>query len=118
MSKITYFIKKKIGKDYHNFSIEGENLHDVVMGSRKLSFNDIPVCGLCGGNNLELSAHVTPVENHEYTYIRCRDCKATLNFGQQKKDKELYYLRTTTIEGGPNHGQKTYDWKAYDINKN
>ena len=46
MSKITYFIKKKIGNEIHSFSVEGENLHDVVMGSRKLSFNDVDKCGV------------------------------------------------------------------------
>ena len=114
MSKITYFIKKKIGDDTHSFSVEGETLHEVVMAARKLSFYDVECCGLCRSKNLELSAHVTPTEGHEYTYVRCLNCKGTLNFGQQKKDKEIFYLRTTEIQGGQYDGQKTFDWKAME----
>lgn len=113
MSKMTYYIKKKIGREYHSFSVEGATLHEAVMASRKLSFFDVHKCGLCDSDDLELSAHVTPNEGHEYTYVRCKKCKATLNFGQQKKDSDVFYLRTTTIESGPYAGQKTLDWKAF-----
>ena len=72
----------------------------------------------CGSTNLDLSAHVTPNENHEYTYVRCKECRATLNFGQQKKDTELFYLRTTIIEGGQYNGQKCFDWKPFERKDN
>ena len=107
--KITMYFKKKVGKDYVSFSAEGENLHEAVMASKKLSFEDIETCGICGSNNLELSAHVTPDEGHEYTYVRCKACRATLNFGQQKKDDTIFYFRTVEKDG-----QKFYDWKAFN----
>lgn len=113
MSKITYFIKKKIGREYHSFSVEGENLHDAVMAAKKLSFFDVHKCGLCGSDDLELSAHVTETERHKYTNIICRNCRATLNFGQQKKDSNVFYLRTTTINSGEYAGQKTLDWRPF-----
>lgn len=114
MEKITYYIKKKIGRDYHSFSVDGKNLHEAVMAAKKLSFQDVPCCGICKSDDLELSAHVTPKEGHEYTYVRCKACKATLNFGQQKKDDDVFYLRTVTIEGGPYAGQKAFEWKPFD----
>lgn len=118
MAKLTYFVKKKIGKETHQFMVEGKDLHEVVMESKKLSFNDVFRCGLCDSPNLELSAHVTEGDGFEYTYIKCTSCKATLNFGQQKKKDDIYYLRTTDITQGPYKGQKAYDWKPYVANNN
>ena len=113
MGKLNYYVKKKIGKEVHSFSIEGKNLHDVVMESKKLSFGDIEKCGLCGSDDLELSAHVTEEDGYDYTYIRCKKCRATLNFGQQKKNDDIYYLRTVEITSGQFKGGKAYDWKPY-----
>jgi late competence protein required for DNA uptake (superfamily II DNA/RNA helicase) len=113
MAKITYYVKKKIGKEVHSFSVEGENFHDVVLEARKLSFNDIHRCDICGHEDLELSAHVTEKKGFEYVYIRCKKCRATLNFGQQKKDDSIFYLKTKEITDGQYAGQKAYDWKPY-----
>jgi hypothetical protein len=113
MAKITYHVRKRIGRDTHSFSVEGKNLHEVVMEAKKLSFGDIVSCGLCGHDDLELSAHVTEGDGYDYTYIRCKKCKATLNFGQQKKNDDIYYLRTVEITSGPYKGQKGYDWKPF-----
>lgn len=99
MGKITYFVKKKIGKEVHSFSVEGTNLFDVVMTSKNLSFGDVDKCGKCGHDDLMLSAHVgknkagKPAFN--YTLIKCKKCKSYLNFGQQQENPEVYYLRTT-----------------------
>jgi hypothetical protein len=113
MGKITYYLKKKIGKEIHTFMVEGKNLHEVVMESKKLSFNDIDKCGICSSEDLELSAHVTEGDGFDYTYIRCKNCRATLNFGQQKKNDDIYYLRTTEITSGQFAGKKAYDWKPF-----
>lgn len=113
MGKIIYHVKKQIGKNTHSFSVEGKDLHEVVMESKKLSFDDVKACGICGCENLELSAHDTEGKGFEYTYVRCKQCKATLNFGQQTKNKEIFYLRTTEITGGPHLGLKAFDWKPY-----
>ncbi len=111
MGKITYYVNKKIGKNIHTFAVEGKNFHDVVLESRKLSFGDVLSCGNCGSDDLELSAHVTDDDGFEYTYVRCRSCRYTLNFGQQKKS-DVYYLKTKEITTGQYQGQKAYDWKA------
>jgi hypothetical protein len=63
-------------------------------------------------DNLELSAHDTDDEGYDYTYIRCRDCKATLNFGKQKKNPDIYYLRTIEVQNG-NYKNQVYDWKPF-----
>ncbi len=112
MGKITYFTKKQIGEELHSFSVEGENLHDVIMAKRKLSFPNITQCGICGCTKLDLGAHVTDEDKYTYTYIRCLNpqCKATLNFGQQKKDTDVFYLRTKD----DGQGNKIFDWKPYD----
>jgi hypothetical protein len=106
MGKITHFVKKKIGKEVHSFSVEGENLHDVVMAGKKLSFYDVDKCGCCGSDNLELSAHVAK-NKFKYTLVKCKKCKAYVNFGQQQENPEVYYLRTKD-DGS---GKKVLDWK-------
>lgn len=111
MGKITYFVKKKIGKETHQFSVEGENLFDVVMTSKNLSFYDVDKCGCCQSDDLMLSAHVgkdpkTKKDSFEYVVVKCKKCKASVNFGQQKANPEVYYL-TTRDEAG----KKVLDWK-------
>ena len=113
MAKMVYHVKKRIGKEVHSFSVEGKSFHEVVMEAKKLSFNDVTNCGLCGNEDLELSAHVTDDKGFEYTYVRCKKCRATLNFGQQTKNDDIYYLKTTEITEGQYKGQKAYDWKSF-----
>ena len=115
MGNIQYYVKKRFGKEVHTFMVEGKNLHEVVMESRKLSFGDIEKCGVCGSNDLELSAHVTDSKGFEYTYVRCKKCKATLNFGQQTKNDDIYYFKTIEIPSGPYKGQKALDWKPFSL---
>jgi hypothetical protein len=99
------FIKKTIGKEVHNFVVEGKTLHDVVIEAGKLSFPNVYKCGICGGDHLALSAHVA--QDFPYTTIKCLnpECKASLNFGQQKKDPTVYYLRTKE--------DRSFDWKPF-----
>lgn len=105
MGKITYFVKKKIGKDVHSFSVEGENLFDVVLTSRNLSFGDVHKCGKCQSEDLDLKAH-TAKNRFKYVTINCRKCKAYLNFGQQQENPDVFYLRTRQ-EGD----KKVLDWQ-------
>lgn len=114
MGKISKIVKKRIGRTDHTFFVEGDNLHQLIMEERKLSFGDVLNCGLCGGDDLILSAHVTESEGYDYTYIKCLKCKGTLNFGQQKKHDDIYYLRTVEITSGQYAGQKSYDWKSFN----
>ncbi len=112
MAKITYFIKKKIGKETHSFSVEGDNFHEVVLASRNLSFGDVHKCGKCGHEDLELGAHVAK-NRFKYVTIKCKNhaCKAYLNFGQQQENPEIFYLRTKEGEDK----KKVLDWKDANI---
>lgn len=105
MGKISYFVKKKIGKDVHQFQVEGENLFDVVMTSKNLSFYDVDKCGCCGSDDLALGAHIAK-NKFKYVTIKCKKCKASVNFGQQQENPEIFYI-TTREEGG----KKVLDWK-------
>lgn len=104
---MTIYVKKQIGKHTYSFSFEGKNLHEAIMESKKLSFGDVNNCGKCGSNNLVLSAHKTSEQGFPYTKVLCRDCKAYLNFGQQRKDEDVFYLRTREDE----NGNKVLDWQ-------
>ena len=97
-------IPKKVGKRVYHFQVEGQNLHQVVMESQKLSFNDVATCGLCGKDNLVLVARVA--QGYHYTEIKCLDCRASLTFGQRKESPDTYFLRR-------DQETKALDWKAY-----
>lgn len=98
------FINKQIGKNKYTFVAEGENLFEMVMESKKLSFQDVPACGLCKSDNLYLSAHIAGKKGeYEYTTINCAKCGATLTFGQTKADKNVFFLRK--------NDNKEFDWK-------
>lgn len=105
MAKITYYIKKKIGKEVHSFSVEGEDLFDVVMTSKNLSFDSVDACGKCGKDDLTLGAHKAK-DKFKYVTVKCKNCKAYLNFGQQMSSPEVFYLKTRD-EGG----KKVLDWQ-------
>jgi len=101
-------IRKKIGKEVHTFLVEGETLFDVLKEAGKLSFGDVHKCGVCGGDHLALGCHTA--QDFDYTTIKCLNpsCKASLNFGKQKKDDSVYYLRTRDEDG-----KKVLDWKPF-----
>ncbi len=107
MGKISYFVKKKIGKETHQFQVEGENLFDVVMTSKNLSFYDVDKCGCCGHEELSLGAHIAQ-KKYKYVTIKCNKCKASVNFGQQVENPEVFYI-STREEGG----RKVLDWKPF-----
>ena len=88
-------IRKTIGKQVYSFVCSGKNLHDCVMEAEKLSFGDVPKCGLCGNENLVLRAYMTKEGGFRYTKIECLACRGGLTFGQQKKDPDTFYLRKT-----------------------
>ncbi len=96
-------IKKTIGKTVYPFTFTGLTLHEVVMESQKLSFPDVHTCGICGKDDLYLSAHVA--EGYKYTEIRCNNCRAELTFGVRKDNPEVSYLRRD--EKG------NYAWKQF-----
>lgn len=85
-------IKKHIGKTPYTFTFAGENLHEVIMESQKLSFPNVDKCGLCGSDDLYLSAHVAQ-NKFKYTEIRCNKCRAELTLGTRQDDPNTMYLR-------------------------
>lgn len=107
-----YYFKRKIGKETHTFVSEGKNLFEMVQDSKKVSFDAIYKCGCCGSDDLKLDSHIAGDEGYEYVYVRCKSCNATLNFGQQKKDKDIFYPRLKDSE--TEEGKKVLDWKKYE----
>lgn len=98
-------IQKKIGKTIYDFTVEGSNLHEAIIESKKLSFFDVQKCGLCGSDNLCLDAHVAQ-KKFKYTTVKCNACKGSVNFGQQQENPDIFYIRTKTNTDGT----KTPDW--------
>lgn len=86
-------IKKQIGSRSYNFVVQGADLHEVVMAGEKLSFPDVPKCGLCESDWLRLTAYTTKEEGYKYVKILCGKCKGSLTFGQVKKDPSTFYMR-------------------------
>lgn len=107
MAKIEMIIKKKIGKSAYTFVLSAPSFHEVVLESTKLSFGDVDLCDLCKSDDLYLHGHVTKEDNFEYAYVRCKKCRGTLNFGKQKKDTSVVYLKTK--DDG-----KTLDWVRFE----
>jgi hypothetical protein len=111
---------KVVGKTRHNFQVEADSLHELIMEEQKLSFPDVHRCGLCGKDNLRLGAH-TAQGKYKYVTIKCRDCKASLNFGQQQEDSDVWYLRTKKDNGGntvrDENGFPVHDWQQYQANE-
>lgn len=99
-------LRKQIGKTAYSFVVKGNDLHEVIMEAEKLSFYDVPLCGLCKSDSLRLTAYVTKQDNFKYVKIVCDACRGSLTFGQQKKDPGTFYLRRTE--------DKKLDWKKYE----
>lgn len=98
-------ITRRIGRKAYHFQCEGKNLYEVVKETEKLSFPDVPACGLCGKDNLVLRTR-NAQNKYKYTFIHCQDCKAQLVFGQKKEDADIFYLRRKD--------DKTFDWHHYE----
>ena len=96
-------IRKQIGETSYPFTFEGNNLHECVMESKKLSFYDVRKCGNCNSDYLYLDAYVTKEEGFEYTKIVCGKCKSSITFGQVKKTPDVFYLRRKE--------DKSLDWQ-------
>src|SRR5882724_7994630 len=108
------FIKKQIGKEVHTFVVEADNFHELIMASKNLSFGDVKLCGICKSENLVLGAHLAGKKKHKYTTIRCINCKACLNFGQQQESPEIFYLKTRETNEKDTNGKpkRILDWMS------
>jgi len=103
---IDYIVTKQIGDKKHTFVVRGNNLWELMMEAKKLSFNYIPHCGLCESERLYWSAYETKIDKFKYVKLVCMNCKASLTFGNKKEDPDTYYPRRNE--------KKEYDWKAYE----
>ena len=101
-------IEKQIGKRTYEFTVEGSNLHEAVVESKKLSFYDVHKCGCCQSDDLVLDAHVAQGK-FKYTTVKCNACKASVNFGQQVENPDIFYLRT---RAKADNSGKEVDWIA------
>ncbi len=101
-----FYIKKKIGKDTHTFTVEGTNLFELVQESQKLSFPNVDKCGCCGSDNLILQSRIAGTKKFKYVEIKCLACRAAVVFGNMTEHPDIYYLRK-------NKETKAYDWKEY-----
>jgi len=112
MGNLKMKIEKKIGKRTYEFTVEGESLFDAVIESKKLSFYDVNKCGCCGSDDLILDAHIAT--KFKYTTIKCNSCRASVNFGRQQDDDNIFYLRTREKADGSG---KEIDWNPFPTDK-
>jgi len=103
-------ITKKLGNKDFKFTFEGRNLHECVIEAEKLSFYNIPKCGKCESELLELKAYKTK-EGYEYTKIVCNKCKASITFGQKRDDSDVFFMRKNS-EGKLDWKESTQDKKT------
>jgi len=100
------FVKKFVGKETYTFVVSGKSLHECLTEAKKISFYQISKCGLCGSDELYLTAYTTQEESYEYVKCICRECKASLTFGQPKKEPNTFYPRRD------DNGK--YVWKKFE----
>lgn len=98
-------VTKKLGRRQFHFTVQGKNLHEVVVAYERLSFPDLGCCALCGSGNLDLTARKSQGK-FEYTSVRCLDCRGGVDFGKRQEDADTFYLRKT--ENG------AIDWRPYN----
>jgi len=106
-------IKKKIGRETHTFIVEGDTLFDVMQEAGKLSFYDVHKCGICGGDHLTLGSHHAQ-NKYKYVTIKCKDCKASVNFGSQTENPDIFYIKMREEEGKDGKTKKVIDWNKFE----
>ena len=90
-----HFQKKVVvGKTEYLLTFLGEDLHEAIMESKKVSFNNVAVCGLCGSDLLYLDAYNTKEDELPYTKVVCAKCRGSVTFGRTKKDGTLFLRKT------------------------
>lgn len=86
-------VSKKIGREIYDFTVSGDNLHDVIMQREKLSFYNVDKCGVCGSDILTLTAYITKEDKFEYAKVLCLKCKSSVTFGKKKQEPDVFFLR-------------------------
>ncbi|WP_019946693.1 hypothetical protein [Hymenobacter aerophilus] len=98
-------VSKRLGRRQFHFTVQGATFHDTVAEYDRLSFPDVAKCGLCGSDNLDLTAREAQGK-FKYTSLRCLDCRGDVTFGKRQDDDQTVFLRKT--EDGK------LDWRAYE----
>ena len=112
MDKLTIY--KVIGKTKYPITVEGENWHELVMKSKKYSFDDMPKCGLCNSDELYPNARRAQGK-FDYTEIRCKKCNGSLTFGHKMEDKDVVYYRRKKDTKG--NSTSEFAWTKFDEQK-
>jgi len=89
---LSRMVTKKIGKRTEHFTATGNNLFELTMELEKLAFPDVEKCGLCGDNDLYLTAYLAQGK-YKYTKIVCAKCGGGITFGQRQDNPDIFYLR-------------------------
>lgn len=97
-------ISKQIGKQIYKFTVEGNNLFELVEESQKLGFYDIYRCGLCNSDKLNLRSYITEKGGYEYVKVQCGECGGQVTFGKSKEHKDTFFFRKNE--------DKTIAWEA------
>ena len=96
-------VTKKIGRSNYPFMVEGADMHAVLMQAEELSYGNVDRCGICGNDDIYLTARIA--EGFKYCSIKCRNCRAELVFGRTKANANVFFLRRN--DGG------ALAWSAY-----
>jgi hypothetical protein len=96
---------KTIGKERFTFTVDGNNLFELVEEMQKMGFYDVFKCGLCGSDKLSLRSYVTKDDGYEYVKIGCNECKGQVTFGKSKEHKDTFFLRK--------NDDRTIAWEVY-----
>ena len=103
-------VTRRIGRRQFHFTVQGSNFHETVAEYERLSFPDVPACGLCGSDNLDLTSRVAQGK-FKYTSVRCLDCRGDVTFGKREDDDQTVFLRK---KAGGQPGE--LDWRAFEKN--
>lgn len=101
-------VSKIIGKRTYDFEVEGKDFHEVVLKSNNLSFDDVSHCGLCSSVDLELDAYIAQ-KKFKYVKVKCRNCRASVAFGNKIEEPDTFYLRKVMYSDGV----RRLDWQSY-----
>lgn len=97
-------VVKIIGTTRITFMVEGDSLWECQEQAQKLSFPDVPECGLCKSESLYLFSYLAQGK-YRYTKIICKNCKGSIQFTNRVDDPKTIFLKKNE-EGRP-------DWQKY-----
>jgi len=102
-------VSTKIGKTSHHFMFEGINMFECTQEAYKHMFRDIPECGECHSDNLELRAY----SNNNYLKVMCLDCGAELVLTSKREEPNVHFPRR--YKEGEKEGvpKGTLKWEHY-----